>query len=273
MASSTKTSPGFTLVELLVVIGIIAVLVAMLLPAVAGARAMALSVTCQSNIRQLATASIMYGQNNRDFCPPAHYYYISRNFHRWHGTRAIVSQPFDYSGSPLKSYLGDGGVRRCPVFEPSATTDYSLAFEAAAGGYGYNNDYFGSSMAVDPGTSAGVTAWEENVCNVPAKYSQIRRPAEKILFADAAVGQAGNLIVEYSFVSEPLSYYGGTAYASSTPSIHFRHRGRANVAWADGHVTSARMDWTMPVNVYGADNRLLMLGWFGPQDNSLFKRD
>lgn len=255
------------------VIGIIAILIAIMLPAIAVARSAAQATVCQSNIRQLASAAIMYSQNNRDVCPPAHYYYVTQNLHRWHGTRTAVDKPFDFTTSCLKSYLGDGRVRGCPVFEPPATTNYSLAFESSAGGYGYNNDYIGSSVGVDPGTYVGIAAWEQSICNVPAKYSQLRRPAEKIMFTDAAIGQAGNMLVEYSFAAEPVFYYSGTGYPSSTPSIHFRHRGKASIAWADGHVTSEKMEWTVPINIYGADNKALMLGWFGPHDNTLFKRD
>lgn len=60
---------AFTLVELLVVIGIIAVLVAILLPSLNRARASAQVVNCLSNVRQIAMVSVMYANDNHGYLP------------------------------------------------------------------------------------------------------------------------------------------------------------------------------------------------------------
>ncbi|MCW2763754.1 MAG: type secretion system protein [Marmoricola sp.] len=264
---SAALQRAFTLVELLVVVGVIAVLVGLLLPALSKAREAAKQAQCASNLRQIVTAATLYVNESRGFWPPAHLDFFTKNNDRWHGTRPTNAAPFDFEGSPLRRQLGTPQIKACPSF---TFVEGSAGFERACGGYGYNGSALGSSLGVPALTklSLPILEYERRVVNVPAKAAQVRRPAMKIAFADAAI--ANPALIEYSFVTPPKDGNGN----ATSPSIHFRHRRRiASVAWADGHVSGEPFAWTYATNVYGAANARFDLGFFGPRDDSLFRRD
>jgi prepilin-type N-terminal cleavage/methylation domain-containing protein len=70
LSRSFRARQAFTLVELLVVIGVIALLIAMLLPSLKKARESAVRTTCASNLRQIHGAVVMYANENRGWLPP-----------------------------------------------------------------------------------------------------------------------------------------------------------------------------------------------------------
>ena len=268
-------SAAFTLIELLVVVAIIALLVSIMLPALSKARESAKQTLCAVNLHGLALANCLYaGDYNGFFVPGASDMdWFSPGKFRWHGLRASVDGPFDPSKGPLSPYFADRRLKECPSYKDFIKVGgQAKAFESGAGGYGYNNDYVGSRVRWT-GDYKAITSG--------ARETEIPRPAKTIMFADAAMARAdasGEYLIEYSFAQPPYFFDTSTKQVNkdwglAVPSIHFRHRGMANFAWCDGHVDSHEMSFPDPgemVTVYGVDPADWDLGWYGPQDNSLF---
>src|SRR5689334_9718292 len=106
---------GFTLAELLVVIGIIAVLMSLLIPALAGARRQGQLVCCMSNMRQLATAFKIYETDNKGRRPP----YLGGTGEYWTKDQ--------YLGNILaRNGIVKGAVFTCPRDADDSRLSYSM---------------------------------------------------------------------------------------------------------------------------------------------------
>ena len=263
-----KDKEAFTLVELLVVIAIIALLMSILMPVLAAARAQGREIVCRSNIRQLVLANMGYACENDGSYVPAASDIISSNRHRWHGVRDNINSPFDPIRGPLSVYLADGSVKRCPQKVDFRKGDpWEWDFEDGCGGYGYNMTYIGSRIW---------ERYEDEKCKVTAKDFEVGQPAQTLMFADTAMGKLDNgraYYLEYSFAEPRYFVFNGkpiTSWGDPSPSIHFRHRNNANVGWVDGHIDSRRMAKYDKDNIYGVNSADMNLGWFEPLDNSQF---
>ena len=263
MMPYARLQQGFSLVELMVVLAVIATLMALVHVGIAVARDQAEKTRCASNLRQLHMANVLYAAEHTYYVPAAADK-VGPNRQRWHGAREPGALAFDGRQGPLVPYLGgDGTVRRCGRMTPDPTA--ANAFEASAGGYGYNDVGVGSRRYVE----SGRVAQERGV-----PPGLIRRPAQTVMFTDTAFPQPYNQpdhLIEYSFAQAYFHIWHNSdgsiqEYGPAMPSVHFRHRGLANVGWADGHVSAESLQ-----TEYSAAFTSLGVGWFGGPDNTLFK--
>lgn len=254
---------AFTLVELLVVMAVIGVLGALLAPAVSEALAAARQSLCAQQLHQLVLANTQYAGDHSHYAPAAPDLF-GANQTRWHGGRTHSSAPFDPARGPLRDYLGTlAAVRACPALKGTRSGPSVNAFEAACGGYGYNHLGVGSTTYLD-----GYTPKALRQGMMPDELST---PASTLMFADTAFPQpyhAPAYLIEYSFAEAYFFVNGSPPRETSEPalpSIHFRHRGHANVAWAAGQVSAE------PIAVPGPDAYARFgIGWVGGRHNRLF---
>lgn len=254
---------AFTLIELLVVVAILAVLAAILVPAVTRALAAGRQSFCAQNLHQIHLANTQYAGDHGRYAPAAPDLF-GANLTRWHGARTERRQPFKAGSGPLAEYLGSvAAVRSCPALRGARSGPDANAFEAACGGYGYNQVGVGSTSYFD--------GYNGDALRQGMAPEDLASPASTVMFADTAFPQpyqSPDYLIEYSF-AEPYHFLSGSAPPAATstalPSIHFRHRTQANVVWGAGQVSARPLTvpGPGPYQAYG-------LGWFGDRDNNLF---
>ncbi|HEY5232510.1 MAG TPA: prepilin-type N-terminal cleavage/methylation domain-containing protein [Verrucomicrobiae bacterium] len=219
---------AFTLIELLVTIAVIAVLAAMLLPALGKGRLSAQRAACENNLRQLGIATEMYLGDSGNY-----FFFRSQPataagqqwWFGWLASGAEGRRTFDLSTGVLFPYLNGSDVRLCPSpawnspqFKPKGT---NVIFS-----YGCNSYLFAAQNGAQ--TKNSVSA------NV------ISRPAGTALYADAAqvntfqspASAANPMFEEWYYLDLETNY----SNANNQPNGHFRHSQKANVTFADGHV-------------------------------------
>ncbi len=149
-----KSSAGFTLVEILVVIGIIALLIAILLPAITKARAQASTVKCLANERNLMTAMLAFAGDNENRLPYTGWN-SGANIQNWLYNCGASGKPSPFKESDVETgqlwkYLNSHSSFRCPLdtgpWKPNTSEVMSSYVMNGAGSSFGNNGNVGNSM-------------------------------------------------------------------------------------------------------------------------------
>ena len=200
----------FTLIELLIVIAIIAILAAMLLPALNAARSKARAIQCTSQLKTLGMTIRMYANDYKDYAPPTVY-----DGDKKYGYYLLCP----YFNLPAK---GPGfepyrkSVLCCPEYKPvsAGTLRYALSYAP--------NYYI-------PGEN------QPTYFTAGKKLSSIKKTSERMLYADA-----GGL---FAYIRGHELYGGGNSY-----QLSHRHMTRFNLVYVDGHCGNIQqfVTWNSP---------------------------
>ena len=266
--TASRARRAFTLVELLVVIGIIAVLIAILLPAINSARKSAWSAQCASNLRQIGMSMRLYLEAHKQRFPPGH-----PNGGLWTDPSGKMLQPTDgraYWGILYLPYFLKNTAEYERMMAEAGTEHDGLAWARSLW-----QDPACKLTDIDPGYS------ENNIPTLSATYglndlisnkvaTKFRNSSDTILAHDAwehlLEGNAGgDWLMAYTVVERQpngdlkllsqgsnLLQYMGTPYAETMRSEYYRHKKQSNVLWLDGHVSS----------IHESDGRDIPYQWY-----------
>ena len=255
---------AFTLIELLVVIAIIAILAAMLLPALSSAKDRALATACLSNTRQIGLAITMYTGDNQELFPyPG--YRVGPPYINKYGLNCAGEWNYGYDRASWKpntpapmlvSYLPNNKAWVCPkrkrglryssapgTWDPSVTGLLS---------YGFN--YCGVFGAVDPNTGDSAVAR-------PFKATSVVKPSGLVTLTDVS-GTIGPPISSAEASAWLDTYWVSHSGPSQSPTTsenvrlqtaYARHNNRVNVLYVDCHAAASlpsALTWGQFFNVF-----------------------
>jgi prepilin-type N-terminal cleavage/methylation domain-containing protein/prepilin-type processing-associated H-X9-DG protein len=226
MVPSRSPSNAFTLIELLVVIAIIAILAALLLPALSQAQKKAIQANCIANLKQIALATRMYMEENKARYPHA----ITRC---WGGTTA-QQQAVGYTVPDKVSVVVkvNDYINKPEIFDCEART-------IDCGGLGVPHHNIQDAIAakqLPPGFKLGY-AFNEDSCIWSHKFNAYRVPHNTVMLADAS-GYTNQWRIKWA---NQLPCWLATGCADvqkqgGQPIQYTRHSSGSNVAFIDGHV-------------------------------------
>lgn len=259
-----NSSFGFTLVELLVVIGIIALLISILLPSLKRAREAANQVKCASNLRQIGMAMLMYTMDNKGYFPASaradrqeqnDYIFWQQPSIYWNSTifSVALGNPRALDNGTLVKYLGthfDPKVWTCPSDDPSS---HLALYTLTPGVYPhYPYSYSMNHLLDSTYDQIGATAWMGGV----VKVSKIHHSSQTIMMVEEGASTINDgawvtvsspdsnpvpgpdflSVIHDRTASLPDNTTGPFSGYEALPTADIKNaRARGNVVFCDGH--------------------------------------